>query len=123
MRPTLPSLIALVFLGCGPAPAPVVPGPPIYAVPDVQVGTMQVECEALQTAFDGWRACPNLDDPGRRTIDAYSDLAKQSFEAGSKANPDDKSQRAIAIACQRAAKSARAATERCNNGRPPPRNY
>ena len=122
MRPTLPSLIA-VILACHHAPAPVTAGPPIPAEPEAQVDTMQKECDALITAFEGWKTCPNLDDRGRKEVDAFIEVAKQSFAAGTKAGPDEKSQHAIALACRRATGSVHASAQRCEAGKPPPRNY
>src|SRR5437016_6114819 len=112
MRPTLPSLIALVFWsfgGCHHDLPPATPGRPIPAEPDVEVDTMQKECDALVDAFTGWKTCPNLDDRGRRELDAWIEVAKQSFEASTKAGPEPKAQHAIAVACRRATSSARAA--------------
>jgi hypothetical protein len=94
----------------------------------VKIETMEIECAALTDALAIWKLCPNLDDNGRRAVDAWVEVAKQSYDAGMKAMPEDpvvrdKTQHAIAITCRRATGSIQAATVRCNAGKPPPRNY
>jgi hypothetical protein len=111
-------LIALA--GCHHAERPVAPGPPLPAEPDMVVGSMDDECAALEKAIATWAECPNLDDDDRSWLKAVSDAAEQSFAAGKKSNPDADSQRAIALACHRAAVSMQHANERCMAG-PKPR--
>ena len=126
MRPTLPSTIAINLLGfaaCHHEVAPVAPGPPISAEPPVQVGTMKQECDAALAALESWKSCPNLDDGGRKTIDAWLEVARLDFGASQKVELDDKQQHAIALSCHRFVDSAHAATERCDAGKPPPRQY
>jgi hypothetical protein len=84
---------------------------------------MKDECDAALTALATWRTCPNLDDGGRALIDAWIDTAKLSFAAGEKVELDDKQQHAIALSCHRFVDSAHAATQRCQAGKPPPRQY
>ena len=85
MPPTLPSArrresaiaaIASLALGsavaaCGPGPAPVAPGPPIPAEPDLAVDTMAVECGALVTSLETWKQCKNLEEEERDYIVAW----------------------------------------------------
>ncbi len=130
MRPTLPRAFRrnvrdfVVFLaivaGCHHAGPTVVPGPPLPAEPEIKLGSMDEECGGFQKAIEAWRACPNLDEDDRDWLHSISDYAEQSFAAGKKGNPDEDSQKAIALACHRAAVSIVHATERCNAG-PKPR--
>ncbi len=77
--------------------------------------TNAAACSARSTRGAG---VPNLDEAGRRTVDAWRDAAKLSFDASDKAKPEDKAQHAIALACHRAIATVRAAAERCGNGPP-----
>lgn len=114
----------VVFLtmiaACHHADPPVAPGPPLPAEPDIQVASMDAECSGLEKAIDAWEACPHLDDEEREWLRAVSEYAEQSFAAGRKGKPDAESQRAIALACHRAAVSIGHADERCKAG-PKPR--
>ena len=130
MRPTLPrpflqkmrdfGFFLIAIAGCHHADPPVAPGPPLPAEPDVVVTTMDEECKELELAIATWAQCPNLDDDDRDWLKAVSDAAEQSFAAGKKGNPDADGQRAIALACHRAAVSMQHANERCMAG-PKPR--
>ena len=130
MRPTLPrpflqkmrdfGFFLIAIAGCHHADPPVAPGPPLPAEPDVVVTTMDEECKELELAIATWAQCPNLDDDDRSWAHDISAYAEESFEAGRKGHPDADSQRAIAIACHRAAVSIGFATQRCNAG-PKPR--
>jgi hypothetical protein len=130
MRPTLPrtflqklrdfGFFLIAIAGCHHADPPVAPGPPLRAEPDAIVGSMDDECAGLKQAIATWAECPNLDDDERSWAHDISEYAEESFAAGRKGNPDPESQRAIAIACHRAAVSIGYATQRCNAG-PKPR--
>lgn len=117
----------LIALGCAAAchkaPPPVAPGPPIRAEPTVEVKAMGDECNALLAAFEVWKACPNASEGEKKELEAQEDYAKLSFEASTKVELDAKQQHAIALGCQRATASVQAAAQRCNAGKPPPRNY
>lgn len=106
--------------GCHGEPPPVAPGAPIAAPADVTLGTMDVECEALLTALELYKQCPNLDDDDRADLDAWRERAQQDFAAGKKANPEPDAQHAIAAACRKAVASVTAANQRCHAG-PMPR--
>jgi hypothetical protein len=114
---------ACVLLACARHPAlPVLPpAAPLPATPDVELGTMEVECAAMLAANQALAECPNRDDAeragDRATIELWRDV---DFPALVKGKPDEPSKRAIALACHRAAASYAAATERCRNG-PKPR--
>jgi hypothetical protein len=82
---------------------------------------MDAECDGLLAALATYKACPNLDDDDRWSIDAWSERAQQDFTAGKKANPEPNAQRAIAAACHKAIASVEAANERCHAGPRPPR--
>jgi hypothetical protein len=129
MRPTLPSafrqilrdfaLLLIVGAGCHHAEAPVAPGPPLAAEPDTQLASMDAECAGLEKAIVAWGACPNLDGEERDWLRSLVDAAEQGFAAGRRGNPDEDNQRAIALACHRAAVSIGYATQRCNAGPKP----
>jgi hypothetical protein len=110
----------IAIAGCHHADPPVAPGPPLPAEPDVVVTSMDEECKGLELAITTWSQCPNLDDDERAWAHDITAYAEESFAAGKKGNPDADSQRAIAIACHRAAVSIGFATQRCNAG-PKPR--
>lgn len=112
-------LVTGLAAGCHGEPPPVAPGPPITAPADVSLGTMDVECEALITAFARYKECPNLDEDDRADIDAWSERAQEDFAAGKKANPEPNAQHAIAAACHKAVASVAAANERCHAGPKP----
>jgi hypothetical protein len=124
MRPTLPipfgrkALLILAF-GCHHAEPPVPPGEPIPAEPDTVVDTMDRECDGLVAALHTYGECPNNDDDDRAWATQVAKLAEDSFAAGKKGNPDDKSQRVIAIACHKATASVHNATTRCLAGKRP----
>jgi hypothetical protein len=122
MRLTLPSVLAqfIALAACSHPPAPVPPGPPIPADPDVAVGTPEAECQAFEAALDTWSKCPNLDDDHRAWIRSTKEFAEQSFEAGRKGTLDEQAKHAMAVRCRKAATSVQYATIRCNNG-PEPR--
>lgn len=132
MRPTLPRasrqkfrgfgrlLAALLLAACShQADPPVTPGPPLPAEPDIQVGTPDQECDGLNAALAAYGECPNLEDGDRNWAHAVIEVAEQSFTAGKKAELDEPSKRAIAVACHKAAESIQHATERCRNGKAP----
>lgn len=137
MRPTLPiPLFRKVVLfgglltgfgasGCHAVTSdpPVKPGPPILAQGDVQLDSADAECAGLVAALDKYRQCPNLEDGDREWARAAIEAAEESYAAGKKANPDEPSLNAIAMACHRAAASMHAATERCHAGKRPKVDY
>ena len=134
MPPTLPSLAAAfvvassrgarvilaMWLACAAAchrdPPPVAPGEPIRAAAEIELGTMDAECDGLLAALAAYKQCENLDDDDRWSIDAWSERAQQDFAAGKKAQPEPNAQRAIAAACHKAIGSVKAANERCHAG-------
>lgn len=109
-------LAAGLASACHGEPPPVAPGEPIAAPIEVELGSMDAECEALLTAFERYKQCPNLDAYDRADTDAWIERARQDFAAGKKANPEPNAQRAIAAACRKAVASMTAATERCRAG-------
>ena len=120
MRCALAPVVVLGALwvagACHGEPPPVAPGEPIAAPTEVELGSMDAECEALLAALGRWKQCPNLDDDDRADIDAWGERARQDFAAGKKANPEPDAQRAIAGACHKAIASVTAANERCHAG-------
>jgi hypothetical protein len=128
MRPTLPSDFgrkAWLFLlfACHHADAPVAPGEPIPAEPDVVVDTMDKECDGLLAALDAYGECPNSDEADKEWVKSVVKISQESFDAGKKGNPDADAQKVIAHACHRAAMSVKHATERCMNGKKPIPDY
>jgi len=105
--------------GCHHDPAPVAPGEPIAAAPEVTLDTMEAECDALLAALATYKQCPNLDDDDRQEIDAWTERAQQDFAAGKKAKPEPNAQHAISAACHKAIASVTAANERCHAGPKP----
>jgi len=129
MPPTLPSAFCrkvalgtlLILAGCKHVVSdpPVKPGPPIPAEPDQQLENMDTECAGLVAALDTYGKCPNLEDGDRQWAVEVIEAAQESFAAGKKSNPDEPAQRAIAVACHRAALSMQFATQRCQAGKRP----
>jgi hypothetical protein len=120
-RGTCAIFAAWLAAACHRDPPPVAPGEPIPVAPEIDLGTMDAECDGLLAALATYKACPNLDDDDRWSIDAWSQRAQQDFAAGKKAKPEPNAQRAIAAACHKATTSVAAATERCLAGPRPPR--
>jgi len=112
-------LAASLACGCHHDPLPVAPGEPIPAEPEVTLGTMDTECDGLLEALASYKACRNLDDDDRRSIEAFIENAQQDFAAGKKARPEPNAQHAIAAACHKAITSVTAANERCHAGPKP----
>lgn len=130
MGPTLPRGILQNFCGfvvllaaCSHPVAPAPPGTPIPAEPDLQLGSMDDECNGLIAAIDVYGACPNLDDPHKEWAKALAKDAKEDFDAGKKGELDDAARHAQAVKCHKAAASMRAATERCHAGPTPKGDY
>ena len=129
MPPTLPRTfglkvtlgILLAASGCKHVikDAPVAPGPPIPAEPETDLSSMDAECAGLIAALDTYGKCPNLEDDDRDWVREVIASAEESFAAGKKSNPDEPAQKAIAMACHRAAISMQFATERCRAGKRP----
>jgi hypothetical protein len=119
MRSIAMSIAASLACGCHRDLPPVAPGEPIPAEPEVTLGTMDAECDGLLAALASYRACPNLDDDDRRSIDAWTENAQQDFAAGKKSKPEPNAQHAIAAACHKAVASVAAANERCHAGPKP----
>jgi hypothetical protein len=101
------------------ADKPVQPGPPIPAEPEAVLENMDTECAGLIAALDTYGKCPNLEDSDRQWTQRTIEVAEDSFAAGKKSNPDEPSQKAIAAACHRAARSIAFATQRCLAGKRP----
>jgi hypothetical protein len=97
-------------------PPPVTPAPPLPADPELQLESMQIECDAMLGALTSFKTCENLEDEDRETIDDWIERANSDFTASRKANPEPNAQKAIAAACRKATDSVRAATERCHAG-------
>jgi hypothetical protein len=138
MPPTLPStfgrklgIVGTLLLTLGTLPSckhvvsekPVKPGPPIPAEAEEDLANMDTECAGLVAALDSYGKCPNLEDGDRDWAQRTIEYAEESFAAGKKANPDEPSQKAIAAACHRAARSIQFATQRCQAGKRPKVDY
>ena len=129
MPPTLPRVfglkvilgISLVLAGCKHVTSdpPVKPGPPIPAEPETDLENMDTECAGLISALDTYGKCPNLEDDDREWAREVIESAEESFAAGKKSHPDEPAQKAIAMACHRAAISMQFATARCQAGKRP----
>jgi hypothetical protein len=129
MRPTLPRAFALKLLlgslltlcACKHVVSdpPVKPGPPIPAEPEQNLENMDTECAGFVAALDNYGKCPNLEDGDREWVRNVIEAAEDSFTAGKKSNPDEPAQKAIAMACHRAALSMQFATARCQAGKRP----
>ena len=133
MTPTLPRafhriirdfgvfLIGPIVCGaCHHGDPPVKPGPPLAAEPDITVVSMDDECNGLTKAIETWRQCPNLEDEERAWMKSLVEYADTMFAAGRAGHPEADAQRAIAVACHRAAISITNANTRCLAG-PKPR--
>jgi len=122
MRPTLPSdfgrkwLLIATLVGCHHEVPPVPPGEPIPAEPDLVVGTMEAECDALVAAITAYGTCPNADEDIRVWSKRVAEIAQQAFDAGKKGEPKPEDQKVIALACHKATVSMQNATTRCKNG-------
>lgn len=117
-------LIGLIGLAaCHHADPPVKPGPPLPAEPDIVVTTMDDECTGLEKAIQHWSQCPNLEESDRGWMRNLVDYAEQTFAAGRAGHPDADAQRAIALACHRAAVSISNANTRCLAGPKPKIDY
>ncbi len=119
----LAALAVVGLAGCHSDPPPVAPGEPIPAAAEVQVDSMDTECNALVAAITTYGECPYGDDDDKAYAKQLAQVAQESFDAGRKGNPDAPSQHVIALACHRATVSVRNATERCANGPKPKRSY
>ena len=98
---------------------PMKPGPPIPAATEQNIENMDTECAGFVAAVDNYGKCPNLEDGDRQWARDVIEAAEDSFAAGKKANPDEPAQKAIAMACHRAAISMQFATARCQAGKRP----
>jgi hypothetical protein len=114
-------LMGLCALGCKHVSGDphVAPGPPIPAEPEIDLENMDTECAGMIAAYDRYGQCPNLEDGDRQWVKAVIEAADDAFAAGKKAQPDEPSQKAIAMACRRAAVSIGFATQRCQAGKRP----
>jgi hypothetical protein len=121
VKPFLSAVFVACLAACHSDPPPVAPGEPIPVAPEVELGTMDAECEALLTTLATYKQCPNLEDEDRASIDLWTERAQEDFAAGKKANPEPNAQRAIAAACHKAIGSVVAANQRCHAGKRPPR--
>jgi hypothetical protein len=102
------------------AAPPAAPAAPLPADPEIELESMQIECDAMLGALAAYKACPNHDEDDREAVEAWIDRADHNFAAGRKATPEPNAQKAIAAACRRATDSVKAAAERCQAG-PRPR--
>ena len=93
---------------------------PLPADPDIQLESMQIECDGMVGALAAFRQCVNLEDEDRENLDDWIERANRDFAASRKANPEPNAQKTIAAACRKATVSVQAATERCLAG-PRPR--
>ncbi|HEY1553180.1 MAG TPA: hypothetical protein VGF94_00025 [Kofleriaceae bacterium] len=131
MRLTLPrgnlqkfcGVIAFLLASCSHPVAAPPPGTPLAAEPDLRLGSMDDECNALIAAIDGYGACPNADEGERAWAKALSEDAKEDFTAGKKGETDAPAQHEIAVKCHKAAVSMRAKTQRCQAGPTPKGDY
>ena len=98
---------------------PVPPGPPIPAEPEVDLENVDTECAGMIAAYDRYGQCPNLEEADRRFVRNVIESAQDAFAAGKEAQPDEPSQKAMAMACRRAAVSIGYANERCLAGKRP----
>ena len=115
----LRSLLVLLTACASAQSTPVKPATPLPADPDVQLQSMQIECDAMVAALETFKACPNHEDEDRESIDAWIETANRNFAASRKAKPEPNAQKAIAGACHKATLSVTAATERCLAGPKP----
>jgi hypothetical protein len=97
----------------------VAPGPPIAAEPEVDLENVDTECAGMIAAYDKYGKCPNLEEGDRQFVRNVIEAAQEAFVAGKKAQPDEPSQKAMAMACRRAAVSIGYATQRCQAGKRP----
>lgn len=122
MRCSLAVTLALLA-GCSrvDAPATTPPPAPVRANPPVQLGSMQVECDALIAALATYKTCAHLEDEDREDLDGWIEITNRNVTAGAKSNPEPNAQAAIAAACRKATVSVDAAHERCKVGPRPKR--
>jgi hypothetical protein len=109
-------LVLLVACSRVDKPAPVTPAKPLPADPEIELGSMQLECDAMVAALETYKTCVNHEDEDRENIDAWIETANRNFAASKKANPEPNAQKAIAGACRKATTSVQAANERCLAG-------
>jgi hypothetical protein len=115
-RATLFLAWALAACAGTPPPPPAIPAPPLPADPEIELETMQIECDAMLGALVAFKACPNHEDEDREALDAWIERASRDLASGRKAEPEPNAQKAIAAACRKATNSVKAATERCQAG-------
>ena len=75
-------------------PPPANPAPPLPADPELQLESMQVECDAMLGALTSFKICENLEAEDRETIDEWIERANSDFAASRKANPEPNAQKA-----------------------------
>lgn len=80
---------------------------------------MENECEGLIAALTAYKACPNLEDEDRESIDAWIERAQWDLAAGKKVEIEANAQKQAAAACRKATNAVTAAHERCKNGKRP----
>lgn len=97
-------------------PAPITPAKPLPADPEIALGSMELECDAMVAALTTFKTCVNHEDEDRENIEAWIETANRNFAASRKANPEPNAQKAIAGACHKATISIQAANERCLAG-------
>jgi len=118
------SLVFALLLACGPKvpPAPP-PAAPLPADPDVDLASMENECDALIAALTAYKTCTNLEDDDKESIDAWIERAQWDLAAGKKVEIEPNAQKQAAGACRKATNSVKAAHERCKNGKRPKGDY
>lgn len=97
-------------------PAPVKPAGPLPADPEIELGSMELECDGMVAALETYKACTNHEDEDRENIDGWIETANRNFAASKKANPEPNARKAIAASCHKATESVKAATIRCLAG-------
>jgi hypothetical protein len=113
-----PLLLLLLLTACArkDPPSPVTPAGPLAADPEIELGSMELECDAMVATLETWKACPNHEDEDRENIDDWIETANRNFAASKKADPEPNARKAIAAGCRKATESVKAATARCLAG-------
>jgi hypothetical protein len=109
------ALLLTLFAACSlrEPVSPIKPAAPLPADPPITLGTMQVECDGLLAALETYKSCENHDKDDVEDIEAWIKTATRNLAAGTKVDPEPNAKKAIAGACNRAARSVKAAHARC----------
>ena len=97
-------------------PSPAKPAAPLPADPEIALGSMELECDAMVAALETYKACENHEDEDRENLDAWIETANRNFAASKKADPEPNARKAIAGGCRKVTDSVKAATTRCAAG-------